>query len=119
MKLLTRAQFLELPAGVIYCQGKPIYFGGPAVKGDTVRESRDGEGEGVDWWSRNLEMWDFDSTEQMSADFDKMLTGATYPLNASETRDGCFEADELFLVYEPADLDALQAVIDAARKVSA
>jgi hypothetical protein len=112
MKLYNRKDFLELPAGTLYCKGVSWSFGGLAVKGDTVA--------GVDWYCRHLSGIDFDSTEQMLDRYEAMeASGATFPLNAGEVRDGMFDDDAIFLVLEPGDLEELRRVIDTAAGAAA
>lgn len=111
MKIVDRAAFLKLPAGVIYAQGEPWVFDGLHVKGENVNDN--------DWYARPLD-WiasGKDDGEQFSRLNLMLEAGASYPIADYEQRDGSFNADAIFLIYEAADLDSLQRDIEAARAV--
>jgi hypothetical protein len=45
---------------------------------------------------------------ELIARMDEMLeTGASYPLEESFGRDGCFDDNEIYLIYERADLERI------------
>lgn len=45
---------------------------------------------------------------------DMLENGASYPMDASYGRDGCFNEADLFLVFERADLVQLGKIVDQA-----
>ncbi len=106
MKIYKRAEFLKLPEGTIFSQGERWCFYGLQVKGETLgndfieRSLIDIRSEGCEDWSEKL--------EEMLAD------GTSYPIDDAYGRDGLFEDDALFLVYEKSDLEELKNVINAA-----
>jgi hypothetical protein len=112
VRVVDRKTFLALPPGTAYCKGEPWCFEGLAFKGETCGTN--------DWWRLDpawVEGEDsgqcFDRLEEMRA------RGASYPMQASEARDGLFDAGAIFLVMERDDLLTLRGWIDAALSVSA
>lgn len=110
MKIYRRDEFLKLPAGTIFAKGKPQYFESLSVKADSLPN---------DFIYRQL-VW-FDSHGDTGDEFDQGLRfdamveiGASFPMEQSYGRDGCFDNEDLFLVYEHADLLELRGVLDAA-----
>lgn len=113
MKIVNREEFMKLPPGVFYAKGKPQYFGGLEVKHETCYSTRSDDA--IDWWSLDLSSFEFDSTEQFDDRFEEMqLKGVSYPLTDSIGRDGLFDQDDIFLIYEKPDLEALKAMIEKA-----
>lgn len=111
MRIYRRAEFMALPEGVLFAKGKPWYFESLHVKGETI--SWDG-GRG-DFTLRDLVWVDGHGSAGSALALDMMLeAGASYPLETLYGRDGCFDEEDLFLVYEAADLRALRDVIDGA-----
>lgn len=117
MKIYRRAAFLELPAGVIYAKGKPWHFNDLAQKHETIL---DDNGTAMDFTYVDLVAikMGHDSGEYF-ARLDRMLeAGESYPMEDDLSRDGCFDDEDLFLVYEAADLQRLTAIVGSARSVS-
>ena len=102
MKLLNREQFVDLPAGTIYKKSSGSEL---EIKGDWVSE------DGRDW-----------SCTQFAAHCDHdqdthigLMIGESYPIcTEMYGRDGCFESDAEFLIYEKWDLQQLKLAIDRA-----
>lgn len=113
MRILRRDEFLKLPAGVLFCKGKPWYFESLHVKGDTITNS---DGKPIDFGHRDLcfVAMGHDSGELMRRMDEMLEDGASYPVEVNYGRDGCFDDEDLFLVYEAADLHSLQAAITEA-----
>jgi hypothetical protein len=112
MKLLTRAEFLRLPAGTFYVKAaKPWGFEGLAVKDEDRGEN--------DWWYWSPDIIDYDDSGQLVDRLEKMLrTGCSFPLVTSTTDNGCYEEDAVFLVFEKDDLLALRARVDKALEIA-
>lgn len=111
MRVLKAEDFLSLPEGVVFAQGKQWYFDGIAVKGETV--VIDGRPRG--FWYRQLDWIESDGTTGDDRDslvrLDLMLYGgSSFPLDESYTKDLPVDEDTVFLVYEDADLDQLSAI---------
>lgn len=110
MKLLRRDEFLALPPGTMFCTGGQWWFGGVEIKGETVLDKG--------CWSLSLDGIDFNDSGEMIDRYEDMLkSGASYPLDASYTRD-VFDEDALFLVFEADDLDALIKFAESAKALA-
>ena len=101
MKIINRKEFLKLPAGVIYSKFEPCIFGDIRIKGDTSYN---------DWYYQDLLMIDAnDSGEWSEIVHSAMNEGENIPLNLHyEGRDGYYDEDQLFAVFE--NKDAIQLV---------
>lgn len=111
MRIYRREAFMALPEGVLFAKGKPWYFESLHVKGETLSWG----GENRDFTLRDLVWVDGHGSEGSALALDMMLeAGESYPLETLYGRDGCFDEEDLFLVYEAADLRALRALIDTA-----
>lgn len=110
MKLLNREQFLKMPAGTIFAKGKPLYFHGLEIKFETTQYN--------DYWSLDPAWIDSNDLNEADKYFDEMLTkGASYPMDNGISRDGLFEEDAIFLVWEKNDLVLLKEYIENAIKL--
>lgn len=110
MRIYRRAEFLALPPGTIYAKGKPWFFESLSIKGDTWTND----------WLQLSPMWieahdDGEQVERLNAMLEE---GASFPMQESYGRDGCFDDEEIFLVPEKADLEKLRAIVDAALAVA-
>lgn len=102
MKLVNLSDFIKLPPGTIY---KKTSNSELEIKGDWVSE------DGRDW-----------SSTQFAANCDQdqdthigLMIGESYPIHTEMYgRDGCFESDAEFLIYEKWDLEQLRLAIDRA-----
>jgi hypothetical protein len=100
MKIINRTQFLALPAGTVYCEFRPHHFDAFMVKG--VKMGNDFEeipltdqmklAEDEQWVDKILEVMD---GAEAQMDFD------------SSSRNGFFDADALFAVWDMADIRGL------------
>ena len=106
MKIIRRDEFLKLPEGIIYAKGREWYFGNLNIKGESFDH---------DWYTLDV-CWieAFDDEEQFSRLEDMIKNGASYPMQESACRDGMFEEDALFLIFERDDLLKLQDYIQQA-----
>jgi len=106
MRVLRCKDFLDLPAGTLYCKGAEWHFGDMQVKGETFDN---------DWFTRTLN-WPLaqDTGEAINKLETSLNGGSGFSLEDAESRDGCFDPDALFLVYEEKDLRELKEVIDRA-----
>jgi hypothetical protein len=110
MRIYRRTEFLKLPPGTVYAKGVPWAFEDLSFKGDTT---------GNDWWEHSPTWVDAESSEEAFGRLNEMLEGgASYPMANSECRDGCFNDDAIFLVFERTDLEKLRELIDGAINVS-
>jgi hypothetical protein len=106
MKIVTRAQFMEYPAETVFCTYAPCYFGDLQIKGDTIIS----DGKPIDWFYQPIS----DAVEAKDSGewADKLITSAksgeslTFDFEC-ESRDGLFEDEQLYAVWEPQDVAAL------------
>lgn len=111
MRIYKRAEFMQLPGGTIFSKGKPWAFSDLMVK-----SSPDGS---LDFVCRSLINIDSHDSEQNWDRLEQMRdVGASFPLNEDYGRDGMFDDEDLFLVYEAADLIQLLSVVNAALALS-
>jgi len=110
MRIYKRKEFLELPAGTFYAKGKPMYFEELCIKGETLVHN--------DWYESAFCWVQAKSSEEGIFRMEAMLQAdASYPMQDSLCRDGCFEDDAIFLVFEKDDLLKLRGWIDEAIKL--
>ena len=106
MRIYRRSEFLSLPVGTIYAKGTPWAFHGFSVKGETW---------GNDWLELSPMWIEAHDDEEQHERLEAMLEqGASYPMQESYGRDGCFDDEEIFLVPEKEDLEKLRAMVEAA-----
>ena len=116
MRVYNRQDFMNLPEGIIYTKGKPWYFGDMTVKGETITSG----GKHIDWVCLNLDGVEANDCGQLTDRLDEMLKkGVSYPIETGYGRDGFYDKDDLFLVYERADLEKLKGFIETAMEKTA
>lgn len=115
MLIVDRAKFLALPAGTLFSKYEPCVFGGLMIKGDSI--FFDG---GNDFWCQQIaDAIDAnDSGEFADKLIDAQENGASVGLDLDcQMRDGLFDHDQLFAVWEPHDvaqlIERLQAAMNA------
>ena len=110
MRIVDRATFLAMPAGTLFAKYAPCYYGEIAIKEDSLEN---------DFIYQSLLPNFTDTTD--SGDWadalDQMETaGASHALDYDRcARDGFFDADQLFAVFEPHDTAALIARLQQAQ----
>lgn len=110
MRIYNRREFMALPAGTVFCKGRPAVFEGLRVKGET--DGNDFEVRDLKWIDANDSGQAFDRLDEMEKN------GASYPMETAYGRDGFFDEQDVFLVYEPADLEELSRVMAEAIRVA-
>lgn len=107
MRLYQRAEFLKLPEGTIFNKGVQWNFGCLSVKGESTNYN--------DFYCCDLDWVDGNNSEECFDRLDSMLKdGASFPAQDSGCRDGLFDDDAIFLVWERADLEKLRGYVDDA-----
>ena len=97
-----------MPSGVFFCKGEPWCFSDFCAKGESLEE---------DFFYHDLCSIDaFDGEEMADRHEDALRNGTSYPINQSQMRDGCFSDEDIFLVYEKADLEFIEKLIQEAKK---
>ena len=115
MKIVNRETFLELPPGTLFSKYRHCYMEALEIKGDSLRNDY--------CFQQIAEAIACTSSVQHTDLLDDMATaGLSVPVDLNcQGRDGCFEMDQLFAVWEHADVEALvarlqQALIDGYAK---
>lgn len=103
MKIVTKAEFVKLPAGTLYREYEPCMFSDMRVKGDSTR------GGNMDFGVLHLD-W-VDSVE-ISGGIDILFaaheTGSSFGFNYNDHgRDGQYNDKQLYAIYEPNDVAQL------------
>jgi hypothetical protein len=113
MKIVNRKTFTSLPANTLYSKYEPCFFGDLEIKGDTLDHCNDYCVQRISDAIKCSGSEEFgnllDDAERgggsLAMDFD------------CESRDGLFEDDQLFAVWEKRDvialIDRLKEVVDA------
>lgn len=110
MKIVSRKEFLTLPEGTLFSKCKPVVFYGFSVRGNSENYEND-------FLYRDLITYEASDSNEFAQRFDEMLEDhASYPIEDAYGRDGCFNDEDLFLIYEADDLDELAAVIKKAKE---
>lgn len=101
MKIVNRKTFLEMPPGTVYAKFEPCIFGNLCIKDDSLSN---------DWFYQNIvDAIDVnDSGEFGDVLFRANDTGESIPMDFHCLgRDGFFDNDQLFAVFERKDIEAL------------
>lgn len=111
MRVVRRAEFMELPPGTLYSKAAPNSdFDGLSIKGETWE---------TDFTCLHLANFDAHDSGQWSERYCIMLEGGeSFPMDGDYGRDGCFDYDAVFLIYERTDLLKLRMMIDEAIAVA-
>lgn len=104
MKIYNRQEFMELPEGFIFKKGKPLVFEEFCIKGDTITDS---EGKNIDWFYYSFDIENNGSDQWTNRMFEMIEKGTAYPFQAFQARDGCFDEEDLFLVFDAKDEEKL------------
>lgn len=102
MKVICRHDFMKLPEGTIYAKGKEWYFDGTFIKGETLKGY---DGEDIDWYYTDPNTAiSYDSGEMFDILEKSLKTGTSFEggMNVLQ-RDGMFDVDDLFMVWEEQD----------------
>lgn len=103
MKIVNRKDFLQLPKGIIFCKGTKWCFDTLSIKGDSW---------GNDFLYVDLCNIDSNCTDQwVSRLEDSLSNGTSYPINNDTQRDGMFDEESVFLIFEEKDLQFMIGVM--------
>lgn len=108
MKIYKRADFLNLPEGTLFRIGRPYCFGNIQVKASTLEN---------DFVRMDLGNWEAVDSGDWDYKCDQMINGESIPMTDDfYDRDGCFDDEDIFLVFEKDDLHKLKSIVDEAIK---
>ncbi len=105
MKIVPLKDFRALPSGTIFCKYDPIVFGDLCIKGETWE---------TDFISASLTNWiECDSSSDLTDKLEKYQeTKESFKLDLEcYGRDGYFDDNQLFAIYEKDDLSQLIDVL--------
>jgi hypothetical protein len=108
MRLMKRPELMTMPAGTLFAElHQEWVFGGLQLKGDTFQIN----GENFDFWVRQIDWPDNQDTGEAIDRLEEMAQDSTisYPIESAYGRHGLYDDERLYLVYEPADTQALIA----------
>lgn len=101
MRIVKRKEFLSMPEGTVYSHYMPQVSEGLMIKGETWTN---------DWLYQdllfNVEGNTSDEASEKLQDAEESGTSFKLDLNCG-SRDGMFEEDQLFMVYEKSDIESL------------
>lgn len=109
MRVYKRDDFLKLPAGIIFSQGNKWCFQDISVKGETL--------------TNDFMYMDFCTLEAQNSDMlftqleDSLENGTSYTINESYTRDGYFDDQDVFLVFEKDDISKMEGLLNESMTV--
>lgn len=104
MKIYKRSEFLKLPPGTFFARGEKWCIDGFYMKGESWEN---------DFCFLSISDIDsFNSDEHIKRLEEMEETGKSYPMNECHGRDGLFDENELFLVFEHDDLCKIRKLID-------
>lgn len=105
MRVVTREEFMRMPEGTLFLKGRPWAFGDLCVKGETIIFN----GRSMDWFYLPTGTIEANDSGELFDRMGSMLKdGASYPLDLDcQSKDGCFDSDDVFLIYEAADIRAM------------
>jgi len=113
MKIVDRKTFLAMPAGTLFANYKPCVFENLMIKGETWY-GVDGENDKHRIYGDFLNQWiveaiKADSSEEWGDKLDdSMKNGTSLAMDFDcQIRDGGFDPDQLFAVWEEADVRQL------------
>lgn len=104
MKIYNKKEFLKLPPGTFFAKGVRYSMDGFCVKGET--------------WENDFLYIDLVSIDSYGSDnlldrFEEMIEKSiSYPINETYSRDGMFDEEDIFLVFEKEDLKIIRNLIN-------
>lgn len=112
MRIVGLKEFLALPNGTVYAKYAPQYFSEWGVKTETLND--------VDFCFTSLDHdMDCEGSDDLVGILQRLENDPTdsYPLSFDVgARDGCFERNQLFAIWDEADIDALIARLQEAKQ---
>ena len=106
MRIVNREKFLQLPKGTVYAEYEPCIFGALSIKSNCTSS-------GNDFYFAIVNSVESSGSEEM---LDRLIemkeNGKSFPIELDVTyRDGCFNDDQLYAVWEKEDVQSLITVL--------
>ncbi len=111
MKIVDRKTFLAMPPGTLFAKYEPCNFDVLQIKGESIAN--------IDFWSQRIagSIDCEDSGEFIDILLHAQQTGASVPVDVEcQDRDGLFEDEQMFAVWESKDVERLLDRIHQAYK---
>lgn len=105
MRIVNRAEFITMPEGTLFSKYEPCFFEHIQIKGESIIFEN-----GDDYMYQDIvDATDHDGTADMFEKYDRAeKEGASIGMDFNcQGRDGCFDKDQLFAVWEKRDVKAL------------
>jgi hypothetical protein len=100
MKILTRKQFMEMPAGTVFSYYQPCFFNGLSIK-----DSSPEKGYPDFSMSDLIGSVEHGNSDEFSTKCDQMELGESMPVDFEFSgREGLFDDELLYAVYEKEDV---------------
>ncbi len=102
MRIVNRTEFLALPSGTVYrCTAPHDVL---SIKYDTWTN---------DWIYTNFQNWESNDSGELWDRETEMINDPTvsYPLDLMTMRDGCYDENEKYVIYEQSDIDKIVAAL--------
>ncbi len=112
MKIVDRKTFLACPPGTVYARYEPCIFGALEIKGENCGDD--------DWFYQELvgSIYCDNSTDFAMKLEDAIEKGESFKMDFDiESRDGCYNEDEIFAVWEDDDVRQLESRLAEARRL--
>jgi len=101
MRIVNRAEFLSLPANTVYVKYDKHYGLSQIIE---IKASTPEDGWGDDFVVNHLSVFVEDPYSDIDVDFEKINDTFRFEINQT-IRDGLFEADQLFAVFDNEDVE--------------
>ena len=100
MRIIDRATFLKMPPNTVFTKYKPHIFDELMIKGESWTN---------DFWTQDFLQLDYDDSLEIFDILDAARKeGKSFNLDLNcECRDGLFDDDQLFAVFEKQDVEML------------
>lgn len=117
MKIISRATFLAMPAGTLFSKYEPCVFGELMIKADTIVMAGSASGGDFRYTSVADAINSYSSSDFSDMLFDAEGNGNSVAMDFEiQSRDAEFEPDQLFAVWERADVAGLIVRLQQALK---
>jgi hypothetical protein len=111
MKIVNLETFLKLPAGTLFMKYRPCIFGDLLIKGESCKSFFEGHKDFLYQQLNELESNGSDHDTELLTKAEKEGISIDFDLNC-EGRDGMFEENQLFAIYEEKDfINLIQRLI--------
>jgi hypothetical protein len=110
MKIITRAEMLKMPVGTVYSRYEPCVFSELYVKADDAGNYEN------DWlYDALIGAVKTNSSEEFIEKCELMEKGESHDVDFESTgRDGLFDDEQLYAIYEKVDVEKLIARLQLA-----